>query len=225
MSDNRPVGEKADAPRFNRETRVRIALAKSHGLDGEEWTHAEIAEYLNVSERQVNSYLNESEMAEDMNRMLAQRQATTRLQLVEQLQNKLQRLEKVEQQLSQEVDAVPSRYRMESAVAEVDVSEHDGLEQIENPSEVEVDVPVPDAFAEVPNVEELSDVWRERRLVQEQLEDLLGLEEPEKLQTEQQKTVDIKHWDMSGTSEESLPDQEVIDVESERVDAEADGDR
>jgi len=221
MSDNRPVGEKADAPRFNRETRVRIALAKFYGLDGEEWTHAEIAEYLNVSERQVNTYLNESEMAEDMDRMLAQRQATTRLQLVEQLQDKLRRLEQVEQQLAQEVEAVPSRYRMEETVAAVDASEHDGLEQIESPSEVQVDVPVPDAFVEVPNVEELSDVWRERRLVQEQLEDLLGLEEPEEVRTEQQKTVDIKHWDMSGTSEDSLPEQEVIDVESERLDTDA----
>ncbi len=222
MSENSPATGSFDGPKFNKETRVRIALAKYYGLDGEEWTQKEIADYLNISERQVYTYLNESELADDMERMLAQRQATTRLQLVEDLQGKLERLEQVEQQLAQETEAVPSRYRIEETVAEIDPSEYDGLEQAEVPDEVSVDMPVPDSFVEVPNVEELSDVWRERRLVQEQLEDLLGLEEPDEVRTEQETTVDIKHWDMSGTSEDSLPDQEVIDVESERVDAGAD---
>jgi hypothetical protein len=46
------------------------------------------------------------------------------------------------------------------------------------------------------------------------MEDLLGLEEPDEIKTESEQTVDVKHWEMSGSG---LPEQEVVDVEGGTV--------
>lgn len=207
-----------DTPRFNRDTRVRIALSKWYGMDGEEWSYDEIGEYLNVSERKVKEYVHESDMAEEMEAVLAEKEAQTRMKILGDLTEKLERLEEIEQQVQEEKKAVPSMFMPESTTAELDPSDIDGVKATEGGSrQIEIDIPVPTEYSEIPNVSKLSDVWREQRLVQEQIEELLGLESPDEIDVSSEKTVDVKHWELSGG--DNLPDQEVIDIESSEPDA------
>lgn len=218
--------EPGEGPRFNKQTRIRIALAKKNGVDGEEWTIDEIADYLQVSKRTVKKYLYESEMAQEVDSMLAEKEAQTRLELVQQLKEKLKTLDEVEKKLQKEKKAVPTSYKLKKAHGKIDFEnvpnvEADGdLEQ-----RVEVDVPIPETYEEVPNVDDLRDVWREKRQVQEQLEDLLGLESPDELDVSSEEVIDVKYWDMGdGSGDDGLPDQDVIDVESSlETDEEMDG--
>jgi len=84
----------------------------------------------------------------------------------------------------------------------------------ENVTFIEQDVQVPDECVEVSDVGEIKDVWREQRQVIEQMEDLLGLEEPEQIEETSQQIVDVKHWSMDG-ADDNLPDQEVVELESD----------
>lgn len=205
-------------PRFDRDTRLRLTLAKFHGLDGEEWSKEEIADFLNVETNTVTKYLNDSDFAQDSHHSLVELEAQTRFEIIEQLQDKLERLEKIENKISKEADVVPTQFRLEQNVqAEVDF---DDIPNVQAPEDgqttVEMDVPVPDRFEEMPNLDKLEKVWREKRLVQEQLEDLLGLESPDELDVSEEKTIDVKYW----RTDDDLPEQEVIDINSPDVDDE-----
>lgn len=222
MSKNLPDSQK-DKPRFrNKDTRIRIALAKYHGMDGEEWAISEIAEYLNVSDSKVEDYLFNSEMSDEMEGMLAEAEAQTRLELLADMKQKLETLQQIEKQVAQETEAVPTSYTLETMKAEVSSNELPNVKDIDNEEKrVDVQVPVPERFAEIPNVEELTDVWREQRLVREQIEDLLGLEAPDEIEASSERTIDIKHWEMSGVDDDGLPEQDVIEVESNEVESDA----
>lgn len=199
-----------DGPKFDRPTRIRVALAKYHGLDGEEWSKDQIAEFLNVERNTVTKYLNDSDLAQETSGTMVEKEAQTRFQIIQQLKDKLDRLEKIEEKISQEAEVVPTQYKMERNVrAEVDFSD---VPNVQTPDEgvqkVEVDLPVPDRYEEMPNLDKMEKVWREKRLVQEQLEDLLGLESPDEIDVSEEKTIDVKYW----RTDDDLPEQEVIDV-------------
>lgn len=215
-ADSDKVEPADDQPRFQKETRVRIALSKHYGLDGDEWAVEEIADYLNVGESTVKEYLYDSEMAEDMEHMLEQRQATTRMKLMQRMHDRLERLDEVEQKVADEKKVVPSMFRMKEAQVEIDPSDIQGLEVPDDDlggTTTTMEVPVPSNFTEVPNVEELKDVWREIRLTEEQLEDLMGLEEPDEVEHQGGQTVDVKHWQM----DDNLPEADVVDVDGGEV--------
>lgn len=198
-------------PQYSRDTRIRIALAKFHGIDGEEWSKKEIAEFLNVSRSTVNEYLNETQMAAEAEHALVEKEAQIRLQLIQDLRAKMDRLDKLEEQYEQEVEAVPTRFEVKRNVkGQVDLEDVPNVEAPEDgaTASVEMDIPVPDRFKEVPKVEKLERVWREKRMVQEQLEDLLGLESPDELDVTEDRVVDVKLY----RTNEDLPEQEVIDV-------------
>lgn len=199
-------------PKFSKKTRIRIAVAKYHGLDGEEWSKSEIADFLNVRKNTVTKYLNDTELAKETEHSLVEKEAQTRLQLIQDLHSKLEQLEKLEQKISNEKEAVPTQFRIKSDVkGEIDFSD---IPQVDTPEDggelVNVDVPVPDRYQEMPNLDKLEKIWREQRLVQEQLEDLLGLESPDELDVNEEKVVDVKYW----RTDDDLPDQDVIDVNS-----------
>jgi len=205
-------------PKFSFQTRVRVAVAKFYGLDGQEWSKDEIAEFLNVSPDTVDTYLHETDMGQNAEHSLVEKEAQTRLQLIQQLQDKLEKLENMEDKVSQEKEIVPTQYRLKQDVeGEIDF---DDVPHVQNPdggsTKVEVDVPVPHRFEEMPNLDKLESIWREKRLVQEQLEDLLGLESPDELDVQEEKVVDVKYW----RTDDSLPEQEVIDIDSPDIDGE-----
>lgn len=202
-------------PRFTRDTRVRVAIAKWHGLDGEKWTKEEIADYLDVQKGTVTKYLNDSDLAEETEHALVEKEAQTRLQLIQNLHQRLDRLDSLEDKVSNEKEAVPTQFKLEkNKLGEIDFDEVPNVEAPDDGApKVEVDVPVPERYEEMPNLDKLEKIWREKRLVQEQLEDLLGLEAPDELEVDQDQTIDVKYW----KTDDDLPDQEVIDVGSGEV--------
>lgn len=204
----------------NEETRIRVALSKYYGMGSDgEWSIDEIADYLNCSEKTVEKYLYQSEIAQQTEGMLAEAEAQTRMQLLEDMHNQLDALEHIQGELMQKKEAVPTSYQMVKTEAEIDPSDEHNLDVADDGGNIDVRVPVPKSYAEVTDTEELTDIWRERRLIREQMEDLLGLEAPEEIETNNETTIDVKHWEVEGgnDSDDALPDQDVIDIESNTV--------
>jgi len=48
------------------------------------------------------------------------------------------------------------------------------------------------------------------------VQDLLGLESPDELDVQEEKVVDVKYW----RTDDSLPEQEVVDIDSPDIDGE-----
>jgi transposase len=205
------------AKKYGKKTRVRIAVAKYYGLDGEEQSYEQISDELGVSTKQVKRYIHETSVGAEAEKMLAQKEAQARFQIYEKLSRKLEHLEQIEEELLEKKDIAPSSYKLESATGMVAFDSVPNVQadpKAENVTFIEQDVPVPDDFVEVSDVGELKDVWREQRQVIEQMEDLLGLEEPEQIEETSQQIVDVKHWSMDG-ADDNLPDQEVVELESD----------
>lgn len=231
-SSDKPKPKKGglgDGPRFRRpEQRTRVALAKYYGMDGEEWSISEIADYLNVTESTVEDYIYNSEMAEEVRGALAQKEAQTRMDLFLQLKDRFERLKDIEEELMEAKDVVVTGHQLQTVRGEVSFSNVDGVkppggdEAIGN--EVQLDVPVASDFDEVTDVSALQQVWEEMREVQEQMEDLLGLEAPDQQEvhkTEKKKTEKVYRFE---GVDDALPDQEqdVIEVSSTEVAEESD---
>lgn len=199
-------------PRYNPQTRERIALAKWYGMSGsdEEWAVSDIADHLNVTERTVERYLYESEMAEDVERMLAQRQATTRMEILERMHERLEELDAVEDEVAKAAEIVPNEFEIQEGSVKIDPSDIPGFDAPEGVETVELmDVPVPSGYTEIPDVDELSDVWREQRHTEGQITDVLGLEQSEEVESRAEQNVEVKHWSV----EDQLPEQEVVNVD------------
>lgn len=204
-----------EMPRYrNKDQRVRVALSKFYGISGEEWSIPEIAEHLNLAEDTVESYIYDSETGEDIRGVFPEAEEQARVRVVQKLMNRLDQLEETKEEVMKEKKIVPQSYRLKEANAEIDLSEIDNVEAPEDAATtIRTDVPVPDRFAEIPDVDKLRDLWREERLTMEQIEDLFGLEEPDELDVSEEKTVQVKRWEMTGESDNDLPEQEVIDLE------------
>ena len=205
-------------PDFDQETKVRIAVSKFYGMgkDGE-WSYERIADYLDEPVHRVKQYIHESSLGAEAEGMMAEKEAQTRMEIYRDLKNKLDNLKQVEQELLNAKEAKPSSYKMEKARGRVSFDSVPNMEgDYDDGSIKEIDVPIPDDYAEVTDVDGLKDVWREQRQVIEQLEDLLGLEEPEQIEQTSEQVIDVKHWQASDVGAD-LPDQEIIDANHSQV--------
>lgn len=200
-------------PDFDQETKIRIAVSKFYGMgkDGE-WTYERIAEYLDEPVYQVKQFIHESALGAEAEGMMAEKESQTRMEIYRDLKNKLDNLKQVEKQLMDAKDVKPSSYNLEKAMGRVSFDQVPNMEgDYDDGTLKEVNVPIPDDYVEVADIDGLKDVWREQRQVIEQLEDLLGLEEPERIEQTSEQVIDVKYWETSNVGDE-LPDQEVIDV-------------
>jgi hypothetical protein len=205
-----PDEAKSDGPRFQKkETRVQVALARYHGMgDDGPWTIKEIADYLNIEPRTVEKYVSESEMAEAVEDQLAEAQARTRMRLAMKLMDYLDKLEEMEDQMAEEKRPAVVSHKYEEVEGEVTM-QRDGMTVVDDKN-VDFEVPVPDHFKEVPKVENLKDIWREKRQVIQQIEDLLGLEAPEQVESKHEEVnTEIKIW--GGMDDANFPEQRVIE--------------
>lgn len=200
---------------FNKETKIRIAVSKFYGMGNDgEWGYDRIATYLDDPKHKVKKYIHESSLGAEAESMMAEKEAQTRMDIYRDLKDKLENLKEVEQQLLDAKKAKPSSFSLETAEGAVSFDEVPNMEaNYDNPSLMETEVPIPDDFTEVADIDGLKDVWREQRQVIEQLEDLLGLEEPEQIEQSTEQVIDVKHWESSGVADD-LPDQEIIDANS-----------
>lgn len=222
MSDEPKLPEEAkpDEPRFKKKsTRVQVALAKYHGMGDESpWTIQEIADYLRVDSSTVSDYVNNTEMAEKVEDQLAEAQARTRMRLAMKLMDYLDRLEEMEETMAEEKRPAVVSHKMEEVEGEVTM-QRDGMTVVDDKN-VDFEVPVPDHFKEVPKVSNLKDIWREKRQVIQQIEDLLGLEAPDQVESKHEEVnTEIKIW--GGMEDSDFPQQRVVDgSESDKIEEE-----
>lgn len=211
MSDSKPVPVTDDStPRFKKkETRVQVALAKYHGMgDDSPWTIQEIADYLNVDTSTVSDYVNNTEMAEQVEDQLAEAQARTRMRLAMKLMDYLDNLEEMEATMREEKRPAVVSHKYEDVEGEVTMQK-EGMTVVDDKN-VDFEVPVPDHFKEVPKVSNLKDIWREKRQVIQQIEDLLGLEAPDQVESKHEEVnTEIKIW--GGMDDANFPEQRVIE--------------
>lgn len=173
-------------PRWRPESRKRFALAKYYGISGETWTISEIAEYLRVSETTVSKYIFQSDMGDEVAKRLADVEAQTRLDIVMRLFDQLERLDEIEEKLLSEKEAMVTGYIPSTVSGTPSFS--DGSFEIQDAGEMEFTVPAADTFDEKPVIDEVKQVWEEKRAIIQDIEDLLGLEEPEKMEVESEHT-------------------------------------
>ena len=207
------MSSSADPPSFDKDTKIRIAVSKFYGMGNDgEWSYERIGEYLDEPVHKVRQYIHESALGAEAEGMMAEKEAQTRMEIYRDLKNKLDTLKDVEEQLLEAKEAKPSSYKLEQARGRVSFDNVPNMEgDYDDGSIKEINVPIPDDYAEVADVDGLKDVWREQRQVIEQLEDLLGLEEPDKIEETSEQIIDVKHWEASDVGGD-LPDQEIIDA-------------
>lgn len=214
MSESKPVLDK-DKPRFRRkDMRVEVALAKYYGLgeDGEGWDYEEIADYLRVDESTVKEYIHNTEMAREVEDKLAERQARTRMKIAMKLLDRLDSLEEAIRAKEQETRPAVTEHRYERVKGEVNMVK-EGMEVTDN-KELEFDVPIPDKFTQVPKIDnDLKTLYKEWRMVIQEIEDLMGLEEPEKIESEHTEiNAQIKSWNVD-MEDAGFPQAQVRDNE------------
>lgn len=210
MTDSKPVLNK-DKPRFRKkDMRVEVALAKYYGLgeDSEGWDYGEIAEYLRVDESTVKEYLHNTELAREVEDKLAEKQARTRMNIAMKLLDRVDRLEEAIRAKEEETRPAVASHRYERVKGEVNMQK-DGME-VTDEKELEFDVPVPDNFVEVPKIDtDLKVLYREYRALIQDIEDLMGLEEPEKVESEHREiNATIKSWNVD-MDDSGFPEAEV----------------
>lgn len=209
-SQEKPVLDK-EKPRFRKkDMRVQVALAKYYGLDqeGEGWDYEEIADYLRVDESTVRDYIHNTELAHEVEDKLAERQARTRMDIAMKLLDRVDRLEEAIRAKEQETKPAVASHRYERVKGEVNMMK-EGME-VTDEKELEFDVPVPDKFVEVPKVDnDLKTLYKEYRMLIQDIEDLMGLEEPEKVESEHREiNAQIKAWNVD-MGEADFPQAEV----------------
>lgn len=209
-TDTDPVID-SDKPRFRKkDMRVQVALAKYYGMgeDGEGWDYGEIADYLRVDESTVKEYIHNTDMAREVEEKLADKQARTRMNIAMKLLDRVDRLEEAIRAKEQETRPAVKSHRYERVRGEVSMQK-EGME-ITDDKELEFDVPIPEEFIEVPKVDnDLKTLYKEYRMNIQEVRDLLGLDEPEKVESEHREiNATIKSWNVD-MDEASFPSQEV----------------
>lgn len=200
-------------PRWtSKKQRVRIAVAKFYGIGDDEWSIPEIADYLGVQERTVKSYINDTAYAQQVEDSLQETASNVREDMVLRLLERQETLDKLEREFAKGVSVMVTGYELETIQSEIKHA-HLGKAQFEaaENQEVDVDIPIPNDFKEVPQFERLQKVWEEQRAVSEELRELLGLDEPEEVDINADVT-ERKLWEGINSSE--MPTQEVEDIGS-----------
>lgn len=200
-----------DKPRFRKkDMRVEVALAKYYGLgeDSEGWNYGEIAEYLRVDESTVRKYIHETELAREVEEKLADRQARTRMKIAMKLLDRVDRLEEQIRIKEQETRPAVASHRYEQVEGTVRMYK-DGME-VDDETPMRFEVPVPDQFVEVPKIDnDLKTLYKEWRMTIQEVEDLMGLEAPEKMESEHREiNAQIKQWNVD-MGDAEFPEAEV----------------
>jgi len=200
-----------------KKNRVRRALSMYYGMGAEPpSTVSEISNELNVTEKTVRKYINETPMAEAVEKQLDQVAAQTRKEIVLDLRERLEKLRRLESELMDASETVVTGFSFKDVKATVKDTETYGLTVDEaNEEVVDTQVAVPKRLKQIPQFERLQMVWEEQRKTEDQISNLLGLKEPEEVEVGGTVT-ERKVWKgVEDDDDNEYPDQEVVDVESE----------
>jgi ParB-like chromosome segregation protein Spo0J len=210
-------------PKYRKKaTRVEVALAKWHGIDEPEpWSIEEIADHLNVHTSTVKDYIYDTELAEEVEEAAAAAQARTRMQIMMKLKDELEKLEEIEEELLQAKDTVISSYTPKNVEVKVDSPEgvhFDG--EVESPT-ISTHVPVPQDYKEVPDTSKLKNVWIQKRKIIQDIEDLMGLEAPDKVEkNEKSVRLERKVYEVKDQGDFPQPEVHHVDEEPAEIDVE-----
>lgn len=170
------LGEHDPSRYQSRSSKVRFAVAKYYGMgpDGK-WDVEDIANELDVHVRTVYRYINESEIGQDVQDVLATTEAEWRLDVALKLRKTVERLEEVEAELMQAKKSVPTGYETRSIRGTPTGDRNIRLPDDVTPHDIELPVPVD--FEDVTNYSKaLERVHKEKRQYLSQIADLLGLD-------------------------------------------------
>lgn len=200
----------------------RFAVAKYYGMGSDgSWQVSEIADALDVSERQVYRYLNESEIGKETREALATTEAEWRLDMAIQLRREVDRLEAIEKDLLKRQKTVATGFEVKTVEGTPT-----GDQNIRLPDDTDtyrLKLPVPTDFETVTHYgPDLEKVQKEKRQYLRQIADLLGLEEADKRgvdeslagQVDEVKIVEVRR------SEDPYPEAEMQDMRDPESDAE-----
>lgn len=206
------------------ESKARFAVAKYYGMGSDgEWTVAEIAEALDLSERQVYNYLKESQIAKETREILAHNEAEWRLDLALQLRREVQRLEEIERELLQQKQAVATGYDIKTV--EGTPTGDRNIKLPDNPQPYRLEMPVPTDFEVVTDYgPDLERVQKEKRQYLSQIAKLLGLNEADKKEVDHTLATrheEVKIVEYRGADDDDYPEAEIIDVDGEAAEIEA----
>jgi len=205
-----------DPSRYKRqEPKERFAVAKFYGMGSDgEWTVDQIADALDVSERQVYRYLNESDIAEEVRDVLAVTEAEWRLDMALQLRREAQRLEDIAAELLQRRKAVATDF--ETKTVEGTPTGDRNIRLPDDTDQYRLKMPVPTDFETVTDYgSDIESVQKEKRQYLSQIADLLGLNEGDKKQVDQ--TLATRHEEVKivevRESDDPYPTAEPIDMD------------
>jgi len=205
-----------DLPEYSEKMKMNIAVSKFYavGNDDESWTYERIADYLGESVSTVKQYIHQSTYGHEVESIAVEAESQARLKVYTSLMQKLENLQEIEQTLLESKEALPSSYKMESARAEVTFDKVPNVGRVyENGTVLNIDVPIPDDYIESPNIDKLKVVWREQRMVIEQIESFFGMRDNTDDTSTNENVIYVKNWS-SDDIDQNLPDREIIDVES-----------
>jgi predicted DNA-binding protein YlxM (UPF0122 family) len=208
-------------PKFRKKnTRVEVALAKYYGLgEDEPWDLDSIAEYLNLSRSTVEDYVYDTEMAEEVEEAAAEAQARTRMDIVVKLKKELRKLEDIEEELLQAKDTVVSSYAPKTVQVKANSPDDVHFDDDAESPTVSTQIPVPADYKEVPDTSELKNVWIQKRKIIQDIEDLMGLEAPDQVETES-KSVHLERKVYEVREDGDFPEPDVSHVNEEPADIE-----
>ncbi len=163
----------------SQDAKARFAVAKYYGMGSDgEWSVDDIAEALDVSERQVYRYLSETDTGREVREVLATTEAEWRLDAALTLRREVERLEKQEGELLQRTTTVPTDFEEKAVEGIPRGNEQVVLSDQETHS---LTLPVPSSYEEVtdygPNLERIQ---KEKRQYLAQIANILGLDEWER---------------------------------------------
>lgn len=214
-----PPSTPAPTPENYRSTQAkeRFAVAKYYGMSGEEWTVSEIADALDVTNRQVYRYLNESQIGQETREMLATTEAEWRLDMAIQLRREVKRLEEIEKELLEKKETIPVGYE-DKTVRGTPTGDRN-ISLSDHANEYNLVVPVPTDFETVTDYgPDLERVQKEKRNHLTQISKLLGLDAAKKRDIDEtltQRHEEVKIVEFRDADADDYPDQEVIDVDGE----------
>lgn len=200
----------------SRKDRIHHALRLYHGIGCEEHGRDEIADILEVRRSLVDEYLDKTPQAEEISRSLASVADQTRKELIMDKRDRLRQLRELEEELREAVEVVVTGFEFKDVELEVTGAKGRGVTVAEDADATYMgQVPVPKRVKEVPQFKRLQAVWAEMRDTEEELANLMGLHEPDKVAV----TADVserKYYKLGTDPEDAgFPEQEVQDLGDE----------
>lgn len=212
-------------------SRERFAVAKFYGMGSDgEWSAPEIADALDVSTRTVHRYLNQSDIAQEVQDVLAATEAEWRLDMALDLRKEIRYLNEVEQELKQRKKAVATDFSTKTVHGTPTGDRNVSL--ADDAQEYRLKMPVPVDFETVTDYSaDLQEVQAEKRRYWDQIADLLGLDDTDSQTVDETladsvdevKIVEVRQTDDAYPEQDVVDMAEVQDVEDVPEEDQADG--